>query len=91
MEQMTTKNGTTYSTTQVAEIAGVTFRMIDYWVRNGHITIRAQARGSGSRRRWTQAELDALVLTVEHVANAQETLDAFARGDLWHDCLKAVS
>lgn len=91
MEQMNTMQAATYSTSQVVRHTGATFRMIDYWIRNGHVTIRRNASGSGTRRRWSRQELDALLLCVEQVAEAQDTLDRWASGELWEDCLKAVA
>ena len=43
-----------YSTTQVARAAGVTYRQLDYWARHGIVTPSiADATGCGSRRRWS--------------------------------------
>jgi hypothetical protein len=50
----------TYSAHEVAELAGVTYRQIDYWCRLGVIYPRQTARGSGSRRRFSEDQVRAL-------------------------------
>ena len=40
------------SSTEMIERAGITTRMLDEWVRRGHVTPAIQAHGSGTQRRW---------------------------------------
>lgn len=47
----------TYSSAEVCQLAGVTYRQLDYWTRCGLVEPFVQATGSGSRRRWSQVEL----------------------------------
>jgi DNA-binding transcriptional MerR regulator len=51
-------NVTTYSSAQVCKLAGVTYRQLDYWVRQGLIEPTVAARGSGSKRRWTWDDIE---------------------------------
>lgn len=52
---------TTYSSTEAAELAGISYRMLDYYVRQEVIVPTVASDGSGSRREWSQADVDALV------------------------------
>lgn len=48
----------TYSGTQAARIAGISYRRLDYWARTDLVRpTAADARGSGSRRRYTYRDL----------------------------------
>lgn len=51
--------GTTYRGSEAADLAGITFRQLDYWVRTGAVVPTVEAHGSGSRRRFS---LDDIVL-----------------------------
>lgn len=57
---MMTERKATFSTTQACRLAGITYRQIDYYDRSGLIDPTQPARGSGSQRRWTSREVDAL-------------------------------
>jgi len=45
------------STQEVADAAGVTYRMVDYWCRKGLISGQEGGLGSGVRRSWTRAQM----------------------------------
>jgi DNA-binding transcriptional MerR regulator len=48
----------TYSGPAAAEIAGITYRQLDYWARTDLVRPSVSAaRGSGSRRRYSQRDL----------------------------------
>jgi len=48
----------TYSSAEVCDLAGVTYRQLDYWTRIGLVEPSvAVANGSGSRRCWTADDL----------------------------------
>ena len=48
----------TYSGTQAARIAGISYRRLDYWARTDLVRpTAADAQGSGSRRRYTYRDL----------------------------------
>ena len=78
------------STNEVAEELDVSFRMLDHYLRRGHVTIQSEASGSGTRRKWKRHEVNALRLCLERVRVAQETLDSFAQGELWGKALREV-
>jgi DNA-binding transcriptional MerR regulator len=64
-----TTEGELLSTYEVVEGTDVTFRMLDYWIRNGVIVPDVEASGSGSRRRFT-AEQAQMVWTLGRVQAA---------------------
>jgi len=47
-----------YSSPELARLAGISFRQVDYWTRSGLIEPSiAEARGSGSQRRYSEEDL----------------------------------
>lgn len=62
-----------YTGPQVCYLGGATYRQLDFWCRSGYL--HDTADGSGSRRRFTAAELDT-VRTVVHLLAAGFTLEA---------------
>lgn len=48
------------TTADAAEAAGVSYRQADYWLRTGVMKVLVAAEGSGSRRAWTQDDIDVL-------------------------------
>lgn len=65
-----------FSTTDVMRFSGATFRRLDHWCRIGALVPTVNARGSGSRRRYTAHEARcAWVIRV-----AQDLADATSRG-----------
>lgn len=58
-----------YSSTQLCDLTGATFRQIDYWTRTNRLAPAIPAIGSGSVRRYTAAEVRvtyAVVQLLEH-------------------------
>lgn len=49
-----------WSTTEVAELTGISVRRLDHWVRSGHVRPRG-GRGSGDWRLWIQEDIDRAV------------------------------
>lgn len=45
------------SSAEVCGLAGVTFRQLDYWDRTGILRPGVSAKGSGSQRRWSPAQV----------------------------------
>jgi hypothetical protein len=73
-----------FSTEAAADAAGVTYRMLDYWLRTGAITIDADPTpGSGKRRTFTLDEVEALVACVDRYHAAQAVIRDFGSGVLW--------
>jgi MerR HTH family regulatory protein len=72
-----------YSADEVCSEVGITYRMLDYWLRKGYITIEHQAHGSGTHRRFTEDEVEALRELVAYYIEAQNTLAAIANGTTW--------
>lgn len=66
------------STKQVADLAGITFRMIDHWDRNGVIHASVPAEGSGSRRRYTLGDVR-LIQVVKLLRELNAELEVAAR------------
>ena len=82
---VTTETDLTFSTGQAASLAGVTYRMLDHWLRLGiiHLTASSDTPGSGGRRRFTAAEVDALCRMVERYKAAVAVITQFRDGALW--------
>lgn len=73
-----------FSSLQVAEMAGITYRQLDHWVRVGIIGVeRVRYVGSGQPRRWTLEEVYRLKAMVERYNEALATIDAFRSGAMW--------
>lgn len=74
----------TYSTHEAALLAGISYRMLDYWLRTGTVQPEMDIRpGSGRQRRWTSHDVDTLCEVVAHWRNAQAVVDDFRQGELW--------
>lgn len=50
-----------YSTEEVAEMSGLTYRIVDYWCRQGAISPRVEAAGQGTRRRFSAEQAEWLM------------------------------
>lgn len=53
-----------YSSASACVLAGVTYRQLDYWDKRGVIKPEVPARGSGSSRRYSAAQVEELALAV---------------------------
>ena len=87
----TTDKQDEYSSIEVAEMAGVTYRQLDYWLRTGWLNIGSDGHGSGSRRRFTRAEALALVRIVKRYTAAKSAIEDIRSGVAWRDELAEVS
>ena len=68
---MTTTIAPTYiSSPQVCEIAGCSFRQLDYWANKYRIT---PGEGSGNHRFWTEADTVRIVVVAEIASCAHRT------------------
>lgn len=48
----------TYSAVEVCRASGATYRQVDYWTNSGLLAPVIPANGTGTRRRYDDAELD---------------------------------
>ena len=46
-----------YTSEEVCRLARITYRKMDYWVRQGLVKPTQAARGTGSARRWSPMEV----------------------------------
>ena len=79
----------TYSSSEVADLVGLSFREVDYWTREGAIRPAVDACGSGSRRVWTAEQVQWLqrIANVRHAAAlAGCVLMLSAVNDIWTAC-----
>lgn len=56
----------TFSAPRTCELAHVTYRQLDYWVRTGLVVPSVEARGSGTRRRFSRRDVQ-IVAALGHV------------------------
>ena len=74
----------TYPTWYAAKAAGVSYRMLDYWLRTGAVRIADPATpGSGHSRRFTEDEVETLVAVARTYRLAVATIDQFRSGLMW--------
>jgi DNA-binding transcriptional MerR regulator len=62
---------TWFTTREVVEMTGATYRQIDYWCRTGLIPGHTESVGSGRRRRFTEQDVKRarLVLLASRLSN----------------------
>jgi len=74
----------TYTAKEAADAAGISYRMLDYWLRQGAVRPKAEAQpGSGNHRSFTAEEVMRLMEVVSLYKSAQEILRDFTNGLLW--------
>lgn len=49
-----------FSSREACDAAGLTYRVVDYWVRQGAVWPSVPAAGHGSQRRWSTRDVDIL-------------------------------
>lgn len=47
----------TVSSTDACRVAGISYRQLDYWVRNGILQPTVDADGPGTQRRWSDRDV----------------------------------
>jgi DNA-binding transcriptional MerR regulator len=47
-----------WSSAQVCQLVGCSYRQLDYWTRAGLVSPTVPAEGSGSRRRWSSGDVE---------------------------------
>jgi DNA-binding transcriptional MerR regulator len=83
--QTETSEEVAFSTTDVlAATPGLTYRMLDYWLRQGAVVLISNAKtGSGGRRTFTAAEVDAIKRLYERYKAATDVLEHIRSGAAW--------
>ena len=77
-----------FSTQDILEQTGVSFRILDYWLRTGAITLtepKANMPGSGRNRRYTEAEMVAIRRLIDRYVAAQAEIERIRSGEAWSD------
>lgn len=59
----------------------ITYRQLDYWIRNGWVTVSGPADGSGSRRRLTEAEALAVADLVDEYERIKQLSARLTSGE----------
>jgi len=78
-----------FTTTEVLEMTGLSYRVLDYWLRTGAITLaRGTTPGSGVGRRYTEDEVHAIHTLVARYQQANADLEAIRSGKAWSDLLQ---
>lgn len=75
-QEITDRRAPGYSTREVCDLAGVTYRQLDYWVRTGMIrpSIR-NALGSGHFRRWDDEDVVLVQAVAEQLRRGIRSID----------------
>lgn len=78
-----------YTTAEVLTACpGLSFRMLDWWLRTGTVTIAAGgAPGSGRSRMWTQAELNAVLAVFDRYKAAKAEIASIRSGEAWAEAM----
>lgn len=74
-----------YTTAEVLELTGISFRVLDYWLRTEVIVLCSQPNkpGSGMRRLYTTAEVEAIGQLVRRYKAALDELETIRSGRAW--------
>ena len=76
----------TYTTTEVLALTGITFRVLDYWLRSKVIVLAQNNRpGSGIPRVYTAEEVEAIGRLVQRYRAANTELELIRSGKAWLD------
>jgi hypothetical protein len=76
----------TYTTTEVLQRTGITFRILDYWLRSKVIVLSQQnSPGSGNPRAYTAEEVEAIGRLVQRYKHANSELELIRSGKAWLD------
>jgi len=67
-------------------MAGVSYRQLDYWLREGYVHPEMDVNpGSGRPRRWAPADVDRLIAVAQKLRDAHQLFEDFRDGVLWND------
>jgi hypothetical protein len=89
MTIMTNDDAQTLSSIEVADRFGIPYRMLDYYLREGHISLSCDPHpGSGRRRTWTADEVAAMELFAAEHRKLQAMQEEFRSGRVWDRVLR---
>jgi len=83
------ESGPLLGSTEVCELAGITYRQLDHWARKGYITATSGSKGSGVARQWTRAQADAITELAEMMSEIEETWKYITSGLAFADLVKS--
>lgn len=73
-----------YTSGEVLELTGLSFRVLDYWLRTGAVRLAdGTTPGSGVSRRYSQEEVAAIQRLVERYNRATGEIEAIRSGKAW--------
>jgi DNA-binding transcriptional MerR regulator len=88
--KMNGKTTKTYSTREVIAMTGLSFRVLDYWLRTGAVILADDnTPGSGSPRRYSESEVEAIKRLADRYTAAQTEIDDIRSGKAWMDLVVA--
>ena len=74
----------TYTTTEVLEMTGLSFRVLDWWLRKGAvILVDANTPGSGTPRRYSEEEVELIKQLADRYHAALAEIEAIRTGKAW--------
>jgi hypothetical protein len=74
----------TFTTSEVLEMTGLSFRVLDYWLRTGAIQIAGGTTpGSGVSRHYSEDEVAAIQRLVQRYNQANDEIEAIRSGKAW--------
>lgn len=75
-----------YTSGEVLEMTGLSFRVLDYWLRTGAVRLAdGTTPGSGVSRRYTHAEVEAIRRLVARYEHATREIAAIRSGEAWDE------
>jgi hypothetical protein len=73
-----------FTTGEVLEVTGLSFRVLDYWLRTGAIRLTdGTMPGSGVSRRYSLDEVAAIQRLVDRYNRATDEIEAIRSGKAW--------
>jgi DNA-binding transcriptional MerR regulator len=78
-----------FNTNEVLEMTGLSYRVLDYWLRTGAINLAdgSTRPGSGVSRRYSEDEVEAILLLVSRYQQANDEIEAIRSGKMWAELL----
>ena len=73
-----------FTTGEVLDVTGLSFRVLDYWLRTGAIKlVDGTTPGSGVSRRYSLDEVAAIQRLVDRYNRANDEIEAIRSGKAW--------